>query len=684
MALRFPSITRLRRECTPVVLQAQANECGLASLGIILGYFGRHTSLNELRATSGISRAGLTGVGLVQLARKYGIEAKGYRYQIAELSELPLPAILSFRFNHFVVLEKVRRDHFIVNDPISGPRGIPIEQFREDFTGVVFTCRPVPALERARPKFRTARQIARLLHPFRLLVLIAVLACWLEWIGPLLLARGILTLAGGATQQALGWIAGAAATSVATAVMSAASLARFRTRLNLAGPEMLLRQALKFSSGFFIYRLPSTVCALIESYQGIGETLCDCGAAFLRALPIPVMLVVIMIWSPPVTILTASFLAIRILISCALYTPRDGAYRTWVHEGGETAGLDAWDIREIERLKLGDRPAAAFCSITGAQAVSLSAHQAFRGRTTIHSSIQTAMLLLVGLYAVANWQPANVAAAALAIWCMVQLDCACACWPGYEAMRSLLMRLDDLPDAAGCEPCDTTPGIAARDVSFGYDLGEPPILSGVSFELAPGRITGLAGRPGTGRSTIARLLCGLLEPWAGEIHTGGSDPALVEDWQAFFAGTVRDNITLLDPAIPDSAIADALKITCAYDLIAHRGGFDCPMVAGGTNFSGGERQRLAIARALVRRPGVLVLDEATDALDPELETRVLANIRTAGCACLVISLRPSSLALCDEVLVCAHGSIVERGVPESLQRLGGEFAHLMQTVPVHG
>ena len=470
----------------------------------------------------------------------------------------------------------------------------------------------------------------------------------------------------------------AVVSGAATGIVQAAML-HLRKRLSSEGPEEVLGRVLKLPSDFFIYRYAPTVCGLIEAPRLLADRVCSFAPAIFTAVAIPVVILPIVIASPAVGILLACFLGIVFLVSFALYRSRDGIYRTAMHGGRDTAGLSAHDIGEIERLKLGNGIAGVFSRIAGAQAAHLSGTQALSRRLVVREAMVSAMLLALAAYAIAFRNPANAAAAVLGVYCILRLDKACH-WLAVDGLRSLLMSIADMPDAPALprDPPITAPiavtATAARRMSFGYDSRNAPVISAIDFEIAPGRLVGLAGRPGSGRSTLARLLCGLLLPREGRIEAPAA--ALVESWQAFFEGTVYDNVALHDPAIGDSAVAESLRIACADEMLAFRDGSKSRVAASAANFSGGERQRLAIARALVRRPGLLILDEATDALDPDLERRVLTNIRTLGCTCILISLRPSSLALCDEVLVLENGSVAERGAPETLSGTDGAFARL--------
>jgi ABC-type bacteriocin/lantibiotic exporter with double-glycine peptidase domain len=213
-----------------------------------------------------------------------------------------------------------------------------------------------------------------------------------------------------------------------------------------------------------------------------------------------------------------------------------------------------------------------------------------------------------------------------------------------------------------------------RDVSFGYSPTDPPILEGISFRIEPGRSVAFVGGTGSGKSTLAKLVCGLYSPWSGEIRVDGRptpdlDPsvfgsalALVDQSVALFQGTVADNLTMWDATVPPHDVEQGARDALIHHVIDKKAnGYQHFVEEEGRNFSGGERQRLEIARALVRRPNILVLDEATSALDTVSERKIVQNIRDRGCGCLVIAHRLCTIRECDEIVVLDHGRIVDRG-----------------------
>ena len=265
-----------------------------------------------------------------------------------------------------------------------------------------------------------------------------------------------------------------------------------------------------------------------------------------------------------------------------------------------------------------------------------------------------------------------------------------------KALETDLQRLDDISKAAEdpvisrrseeSESISTFNGrlqlagrLELRNVTFGFNRSRPPLIKDFNLVLEPGQRVAIVGPSGSGKSTLARLVAGICQPWSGEVlfdgHPREEIPedvlrrsiSMVDQEVVLFSASLRDNITLWNPAVPDEAIVAATRDAQIHDEILLRPqGYATPVEEGGVNFSGGQRQRLEIARALVGHPTVIVLDEATSALDAATEEHVDDALRRRGVTCLIVAHRLSTVRDCDEIIVLDKGAEVQRGTHDAL------------------
>ena len=229
-----------------------------------------------------------------------------------------------------------------------------------------------------------------------------------------------------------------------------------------------------------------------------------------------------------------------------------------------------------------------------------------------------------------------------------------------------------------------------KNITFGYNTTMPALIEDFNLTLKPGSRVALVGGSGSGKSTVAKLASGLFQPWSGEIlfdgrlrkqiprHVITESLAVIDQEVLMFKGNIKENISFWDHRVPEHDIIQSARDAAIHDVIASRvNAYDSEVMERGANFSGGQRQRLEIARALALNPSILIMDEATSALDPKSEKTVMDNIKKRGCTCLIVAHRLSTILDCDEIIVMEYGKIVERGSHQDLMTLNGVYTKLI-------
>ena len=710
---------------TPTVIQMETAECGAAALAIVLSYFGRIVPLEEVRVECGVSRDGSRASNILKAARHYGLTAKGYRLEPEQLRKLKFPQIIHWNLNHFVVLEGVGRRAAYINDPASGPRKVAWEEFDQSFSGVAIALEKGPDFKPGgRNRGITAglrRRAAGVVPGVTLAVLaglflvvpgLVVPVCakifideilirgMSDWVVPLLVGLGLTTL----VQAGLTWL-------------QTHYLIRLGTKLSLRESSRFFWHILRLPVDFFNQRYGGE----IGSRVAINDRVAVIVSQQLARSVINVFLVVfyaalMLAFSVPLTLVAIGMSMINLLALRALTRIRTDRSQRMQVESGKLVGVAMGGLQSIETLKAAGRESDFFCRWSGCQAKVINAQQELAQLTTVFdklpgllTSLNSAILIVAGGLLIMDGKMTVgtlVAFQSLVPNLMGPFGQLVQMAGTIQELHGDMNRLDDVlgypldPSAARAETAllDFPPhqiklsgGLELADVSFGYSRLEPPLIQDFALTLQPGQRVALVGASGSGKSTVAKLVTGQYPPWGGAITFDGrpagqvprriftNSVALVDQDIFLFEGSIRDNLTLWDATVPQEDVVAAARDAGIHDDISARpGGYDARVEEMGANFSGGQRQRLEIARALVNNPSILVLDEATSALDPMTEKRIDENLRRRGCSCLIVAHRLSTIRDCDEIIVMQAGRIVQRGTHEDMKRVEGPYARLIQ------
>jgi NHLM bacteriocin system ABC transporter peptidase/ATP-binding protein len=711
---------------SPTVLQMEAVECGAAALAIVLAHFGRWVPLEELRIACGVSRDGSKASNMVKAAREYGLEAKGFKREPQTLRTLQPPMILHWNFNHFVVLDGFRKGRVHLNDPASGPRTVTEEELDQAFTGVVMTFKPGPGFERRGeppsliPALRRRLVGSRAALAFVLLAGLALVIPGLaapvfsrmfidgvllegrrEWLRPLLLGMG-------ATAVVLGLLTW----------LQQTYLLRLETRLAVGASSRFLWHVLRLPTEFFSQRYAGDISNRVGINDRVAQLLSrDLATNVLGALMIVFFAVVLLRYDPVLTLVGVVIASVNVAALRFVSRRRVDGNRRMQQDQGKMMGTALGGLQTIETLKATGSESDLFVRWSGYQAKVVNARQELERYTQVLdavppllNAVNTALILGIGGLRVMNGSltlGGLVAFQVLMASFMTPINRLVSLGSRLQMVEGDMNRLDDVlryqaDESAGLsaaepvpegEPVKLSGRLELRGVSFGYSRLDPPLIENLDLVLEPGARVALVGGSGSGKSTISRLVTGLYKPWSGEILFDGrsrSTPAgivprvlanslaAVDQSVFLFEGSVRENLTLWDATVPLPEVVAAARDACIHEEVAGRpGGYDSPVEEGGANWSGGQRQRLEIARALVGRPSILVLDEATSALDPTTESLIDQSLRRRGCTCLIVAHRLSTIRDADEILVLEKGKVVQRGTHDELKGIAGPYARLI-------
>ena len=702
-------------------MQMEALECGAASLAMVLAYYGKWVPLEQVRVDCGVSRDGSNARNILRAARSYGLVAKGYRYEPEALrKEGKFPCIIHWNFNHFVVLNGFRGKKAVLNDPAKGTYTVSMRTFDEAFTGICLLFAPGEDFcPGGKPQSMISYAKKRLVGAGSAIAFVTLTTVISSLLGVITPAFSRIFLDRLLTRENPGWLmpfvlafAGIGVVQLIVAVIQAVYSLRISGKLAVVGNTTFMWKILRMPMEFFSQRMAGDIQGRQSANAMIAEQLVNTFAPLvLEAAMMVFYLVVMLRYSVVLTLIGLFSVLANLVISQIVLKKRINITRVQMRDAGKLAGTTVAGIEMIETIKASGAENGFFEKWAGYQA-SVNTNQVHFQRINqlfgllpelINALCGTAVLItgvflaMEGAFTIGMIMAFQGFLSSFVSPAMTLISAG----QSLQEMRTDMERIEDVMKYPTDPVFDSTPAeedeydklsgnIELKNVTFGYSRLAEPLIRDFSMTLKPGSRVAFVGASGCGKSTIAKLISGLYLPWSGEILFDGKplsaidrgvftgSLAVVDQDIILFEDTIANNIKMWDNSIEDFEMIMAARDAQLHeDIMQREGGYQYRLTEGGKDFSGGQRQRMEIARVLAQDPTIIILDEATSALDAKTEYDVVRSIKDRGITCIVVAHRLSTIRDCDEIIVLNQGNVVERGTHEELMQNGGVYTQLV-------
>ena len=710
-----------RRRRTPTVYQMEVNECGAASLSMIMQYYGKYVPLEELRIETGVSRNGCNAKNIYLAAERYGMEVKASRRDLDRMiAKSEVPCMLHWNYSHFVVYEGKQFGKYCINDPQRGRRRLSYEEMEEGYSETVLEFKPTERFKKTRSKRTLFRFALRRLEGQQRVLLVLLL------IGIATIIPGVLTpvfsqvflddiLVGG-NRQWMKWllffmIVTALYDAYFTYLNSRITLL-LRSKMALLSTDKMIAHMLRLPMVFFEQRFAGDLVMRVTNNASVCDFLSTSLVGLVISLFTSIIYLVIMIcYSPKLSLIGVIFSIVSIVLAIIVSTKIRNMAIKFGMDTGKLIGALYNGLSSSASLKAVGAETEFAGRVLGYYA-EVNVNDQSMGRMqsmmnivpkTIRSFNNVVLLILGAIYVVKGELTPGMMMSFSGFLGSFSgpFESIVSFVRGMQQVKNDMARVEDImnyaeEDAYGSEKDESMSGkklrgdVELKAVSFAYGKMDKAFIRNFNLHVEPGNTVAIVGGSGCGKSTVSKLVSGLYTPWTGEILMDGvgvdripadvlsSSVSVVTQQISLFDGSIYDNITTWNTAISQEEVVQAAKDAQIHeDIILKPGGYDYKLRENGSNISGGQRQRIEIAKALATNPTILILDEATSALDAVTEKLILDNIKRRRCTCVVVAHRLSTIRDCNEIIVMNHGRIAERGTHQDLLEKKGLYEKLV-------
>ena len=705
----------------PVVMQMEALECGAASLTMILAYYGKWIPLEQVREDCGVSRDGSNAKNILVAARSYGMTAKAYRFNPERLREKgKFPMIVHWEFNHFIVLDGFKGNYVYINDPARGTVRMPFEQFDDGYTGVCLMFEPTGTFTPSgKPKSIAAFAKSRLKGASSAVAFVTITTLITSIAGIVMSGFSRVFMDRLLTGLDAEWLlpfllglSGLAVIQIAAAWIQAIYSLKINGKMAVVGNMTYMWKVLRLPMKFFSQRMAGDLQQRQLSNASIAGSLVNSLAPLVLQTGMLIFYLVVMTrYSLLLTAVGIVSVIGQVFVSRLISKKRVNLTRVMMRDSSKLASATVGGIEMIETIKASGAENGFFEKWSGYQASVNTQHVRFERINgylglipPILTELANTAVLIIGVYLCMTGEFTVGMVTAFQGFLgsfMAPAQMLISAGQQFQELRTEMERVEDvmkyptdveideeIDEDADYEKLSGT--VELKNVTFGYSKLAPPLIENFSMKLETGSRVAFVGPSGYGKSTLAKLISGLYRPWEGEILFDGKhideinrsvftgSVAVVDQDITLFEDTIENNIKMWDNTIEDYEMMMAARDAQIHDDIMQReGGYRYKLIEGGRDFSGGQRQRLEIARVLAQDPTIIVMDEATSALDAKTEYEVVSAVKQRDITCIVIAHRLSTIRDCDEIIVFDHGKVVERGTHDELMALNGAYTQLV-------